>query len=259
MVRTLGGPPSEAAPARIRRLLAENQRLLVFPIAQAVLGALLYLPLVLAVDGVPSFAAFVRDELGSLSLQRVVDDPAGAGAGAVLALVGRELGTAVAGAWLGGAFLRSIEAGRIVNWPGRTLFLRLLVLYAAVAAIGLAMLQTANPGLFLLSFVVLAVPTLYADLAMAFDGASLSGGVVASTRFFRRTLGRSLLAVFGLLFLAAAVGQLLYDQVEGSSGVFPPFYLAALLVAGLLLYVQTCVLVGLYADRNAGDPASTTP
>lgn len=254
----MAGDPRQAAPRtdlgpRIRRLLADNQRLIAFPVLAEALGLLAYLPLLLSLGGVETFSDYARAEANGAGTTRVLEDGTAVGAASLALFAGAVLLSALASAWAMAAFLRSFDRPAVVTRPDRPLLLRLFVLYLGVTTVGLVAVAVAPP-LAPLVLVAALVPTLYADYAIAFDGCTLAGGMRSSMRFWRRFPGRSALAAVVLLIALQATYAMFGGVMEDAETVFPPVLLAMVLALGLVLYATNCVLIGLYADREP-DPS----
>ena len=109
------------------------------------------------------------------------------------------------------------------------------------------------PALALLVFLIVLLPTLYADLAIAFDGQTLVGGLRSSLRFWRRFYLRSAVRVIRVPTAPLSMEAIFVDVMEDGEAVFPPVLLAMILALGLLTYAANCLLIGFFADRDAPD------
>ena len=252
MARDPETAPHAGLGPRVRRLLADNQRLIAFPVLAEALRLLVFLPLLLALGGVETFSDYARAEANDAGTTRVVEDGTAVGAGALAAFGAATVLSAAASAWAMAAFLRSFDRQVVVTRPEGLLVGRLFVLYLGIRVVQLVVLFVA-PVLGLPVFLLVLVPTLYADLAIAFDGRTLVGGLSSSVRFWRRFYLRSTFAVVVLLSTALLVEGLFVGVMEDSETVFPPVLLAMVLALGLFTYAANCVLIAFFADRDTED------
>ncbi len=241
-------PPAALGP-RVRRLLADNQRLIAFPVLAEAFAVLAFLPLLLSLGGVDTFSDYALAEANDAGTSRVLEDGTDVGTTSMAAFAAAVVLSALGSAWAMAGFLRSFDRPVVVIRPDGLLVLRLFVLYLAVRVIQLAALFV-SAGLALPVFLLLLVPTLYADLAIAFDGGTVADGLRSSVRFWRRYYLRSTVAVLVLILATLLMDDVFVGAMEGAERVFPPVLLAMILASGLLGYVANCVLIGFFADRD---------
>lgn len=233
------------------RLAGRSQRLLVFPLALAILAYAVAVPAAVAAGADTSFSALARYVVGLDG--RLVDalDGTVEPSTAEWALLGAAIVLeSLAAAWLLGAFVRSVVEGRVVRFPGLATFVRLAVFYAAFSALFLPIAVLAGAGagwevLALLAYAVLSVAIVVADLVIVIDDAPIRHGVVGSVRIVRTRPGLAVLA-FVLAFTLGTLAVALFDDaIEDAEEVFPPFLVAAALAHGVVLYVVNCALIAL--------------
>jgi len=248
-------PPVAALGPRIRRLLADNQRLIAFPVLERALELVAYLPLLLTLGGVETFSDYARAEATDAGTTRVLEDGTAVGTASLVAFAAAVVGAALVSAYLRGGFLRSFDTTRTTTRPEAGLVARLFALYLGSLVVSLLVRAVVPVEAQLLLILAIAVPTLFADYAIAFDGAGVLDGLRRSARFYLTHLGRSLLATFALLLAFMATYGVFNGAMEGAESVFPPVLLALILAVGLLQYASDCVLIGIYADRET-EPAA---
>jgi hypothetical protein len=234
--------------------------LLVFPLALAILSYAAAVPAAIAAGADTSFSALARYVVSVDG--RLVDAVDGtvepSTAEWVLLAVQVPL-EGLAAAWLVGALVRSLVDGRVVRFPGLATFLRLAAYYTAFAAllVPLAALTGAGAGwgaVAFLSYVVLALATLFADLVVIVDRVPVRHGIVASVRVVRTRPALAVLA-FALTFALGLLAAALFDDaIADAEEVFPPFLVAAALAHGVVLYVVNCGLLTLLAAVREGAP-----
>jgi hypothetical protein len=266
-VRTLGA--TGAWLQRAGRIIASNQRLLIFPIALQVVTALLMLPLTLSSHVAVTFDVFARDaadpERRMADLVRASSTSTGTFVVlAVIVAVG-----ALCTAWLGGAFIRSLGEGGVTWWPGTRPFVPLVVLYlvSELITIGIAVMAGGDESvgtawLALLLVVVVSVPVMFADYAIVLEERGLLGGLTRSARIWGRRPGQCAMALFTFLVVGQLVFELFVQRIEDADGVFPGFFGAQLLVQALVAYASDCVRIALLLetpDEPATAPGSANP
>jgi hypothetical protein len=231
---------------RAGRLIAANQRLLVFPAGVALANALAVLPLVAATRPAVTLAVFARDAVDPAS--RVIDvasaNPSRAALAAIAALV---VASVVCSAWFTGAFVTSLRDGSVRVWPGLRVFLRLTGFYLVSNAYfyGLVALSQhpAAAGWAFPAALVAAPLTFYADYAIVLEDRGLVSAVVRSVRVTLRRLGPSLTVFAASLAAEAAQRAAFIDPVKNAGRLFPPFILAVFLLNALLQYLTDCALI----------------
>ena len=116
-VRALGA--TGAWFERAGRIIASNQRLLFFPVALQLAGALLMLPVTLSSHTAVTFSVYARDAADGD--RRFVDliRASSTSTGTFVAMAVVALAGALCAAWLAGAFIRSLGDGNLRWWPGR--------------------------------------------------------------------------------------------------------------------------------------------
>jgi hypothetical protein len=265
-VRALG--TTGAWLERAGRIIASNQRLLVFPVVLQIAGALLMLPVTLASHSAVTFDVYARD--ASDGDRRFADliRASSTSTGTFVAMALVVVALALASAWLAGSFIRSLGEGDIRWWPGRA-FAPLAVLYlvSGLITLGIAVIATADDTaatawLALLTVVVVSVPVLFADYAIVLEDRGVGGGIARSARIWLRRPGQCLMALFTFLILGQLVYELFVRRILDADGVFPGFFGAQLLVQALIAYVSDCVLIALLLetpDEPATAPESEIP
>jgi hypothetical protein len=247
MARNPAGAPAVTTWARSAgRLIADKQPLLLFPIASGLLQVLLILPLVLATRNATTFDAVARDSVFAES--RIVDLLGGGHLTGPTIAAGTAflLGQAALRAWLGGAFIRSIDAERIVWTPGGKAFRRLILVYLASEAF--LLLGIGPLGLFaaVAGFALFG----YADYVVVFEGRPAPDAVRRSLQAMRAAPVVSALIFVGLYVFEALVYLLFIVPINDASHVSLPLFGALILLDGLVGYVSDCSLIAvLYGAR----------
>ncbi len=239
--------------------MASNQRLLFFPIALQVAGAMLMLPVVLASHDTVTFDVYARD----VADDRVALELFGASStstGTYVALVAAFVLGALLAAWLAGAFIRSISDGALRWWPGTATYARLAVIYLVTGGIALAGgLLVVNdyevPALFLT--LALAVVFGFSDYAVVFEDRSVISAIRRSLRIWRARWREALMTWIFFLFVGDLIYSLFVGTITDSDGVFPGFLGALLLVLALTAYASDCLLIALLLETP--DVAPTAP
>ena len=246
--------------------MASNQRLLFFPIALQVGGALLMLPVTLASRDFVTFDVYARDAADAD--QRTVDllGASSTSTGTYVAIVATFLVAVVLLAWLGGAFIRSIGDGALRWWPGTRAFGLLFVLYLVTGVLGLGLLALNGSNdyaaLALPALLAISIPLTFSDYAIILEERTLPSALLRSVRVWRRRPGQALLSFVTFVLASTIVFSLFIDKIEGSDGVFPGFFGALLLVHGLVAYASDCLLIALLLetpDTVATGPGSAHP
>jgi hypothetical protein len=262
-VRALG--TTGAWLERAGRIIASNQRLLVFPVALQIAGALLMLPVTLASHSVVTFDVYARDASDADGRFSDLIRSSSTSTGTFVAMAVTVVLAALCTAWLAGSFIRSLGEGDVVWWPGRA-FAPLTVVYllSGLISIGISVLADVDPsgGLALLTLFVVAVPFFYADYAIVLEERGLAGGIARSGRIWLRRPGQCLMALFAFLIAGQLVFELFVQRIQDADGVFPGFFGAQLLVQALVAYASDCVLIALLLetpDEPATAPESELP
>jgi hypothetical protein len=253
-----GGPAhAPTAGAWLRdsaRLAVRAQGLLVFPVTLAILSLAATVPAAIAAGADDTFSDLARyavsvDQLLGDALAGDVD----VGPTEWVLLAAGLVATSLAAAWLTGAFVRSIAEERRVLWPGTRTFVRLAILYTAIAVLLVPLDVAANAGggwglVAIVGVAAIAVPTLFADYAIVIDDLTIPGALAASVRAVRARPSVALLA----FVLAYALGSLVYvlfdETIRDADEVFPLFLVGAGLAHGLRLYITDCGLIALYLE-----------
>ena len=230
--------------------MASNQRLLFFPIALQVAGALLMLPVTLASHDTVTFDVYSRD----VADERRMLDLFGASSTSIatyVAIGGAFLASVVLTAWLGGAFIRSISDGALRWWPGARAFQLLAVIYLVTGgiALGLGLLAVngaAAPALF--AGLALTVLFGFADYAIVFEDRSVPGAIRRSLRIWRQRWREALITWITFMLASNIIFWLFIDRMQNSDGVFPGFLGALLLVLALVAYASDCLLIALLLE-----------
>jgi hypothetical protein len=244
---------------RAGRIMASNQRLLFFPIALQVGGALLMLPVTLASHDTVTFDVYARDvadDRTTLDLFGAASTSTGTYVALVVAL---GLG-ALLTAWLAGAFIRSISDGALRWWPGTRTFAKLAVIYLVTSALALglgvlAVNDYAVPALF--GGLALAIVFGFTDYAVVFEDRSVPDAVRRSLRIWRQRWREALMTWITFIVLGQLIFSMFVDTITGSDGVFPGFLGALLLVLALAAYASDCLLIALLLETP--DEAPTAP
>jgi len=249
---------------RAGRIVASNQRLLVFPVVLQIAGALLMLPVTLASHSVVTFDVYARD--ASDGDRRFADliRASSTSTGTFVAMAVTLLLTALCMAWLSGSFIRSLAEGDVHWWPGRA-FAPLTVVYllSALMALGIGLLSSADDTgatawLALLAIVVVSVPFMFADYAIVLEDRGVAGGIGRSGRIWLRRPGQCLMALIAFLIVGQVlVYSLFIQRIDDADGVFPGFFGAQLLVQALIAYVSDCILIALLLETP--DEPATAP
>jgi hypothetical protein len=266
-VRALGA--TGAWLERAGRIIASNQRLLFFPVALQIAGALLMLPVTLSSHGAVTFSVYARDAADGDHRFSDLIRASSTSTATFVAMALVVLGGALCAAWLAGAFIRSLGEGGVCWWPGARAFLPLTVLYlvSGLLSIAIAVVATAHETaaaawLALLMVVVVSVPVMFADYAIVLEERGLASGIVRSARIWLRRPGQCLMALFAFLIAGQVVFELFVQRIQDADGVFPGFFGAQLLVQALVAYVSDCVLIALLLetpDEPATAPGSERP
>jgi hypothetical protein len=239
--------------------MASNQRLLFFPVALQVGGALLMLPVTLAAHDAITFDVYARD----VADDRRTLDLFGASStstttyvaiGAVLLL------STLLTAWLSGAFIRSVCDGALRWSPGARAFRLLAVIYlvTGTAVLGLGVLAVNGyvvPAL--LCGLALAVVFGFADYAVVFEDRSVADAVRRSLGIWRRRWREALMTWIAFLVVSEVTFELFVNKMQDSDGVFPGFLGALLLVQALVAYASDCLLIALLLETP--EPTPTGP
>jgi hypothetical protein len=246
VARNSAGVPAVARWARqAGRLIADNQPLLLFPVVGSALTALLVIPLVVATRPATDFDTVARDAV--FRDERVVhllDVRPGAAGWAALAFL--FVATAATRAWLGGAFIRSLDAGSLRWSAGARTSARLFAIYVVSDLFGLLAGGALGLIVVMVSFVLFG----YADYVIVFEGRrpvdSVRRSVEAVTHAPLPTL-----IVFVAVFLAETLVYGLFEvPIHDADHVQPLLFAALLLVDGLLAYAWDCALIAvLYGQR----------
>ena len=239
--------------------MASNQRLLFFPIALQVGGALLLLPVTLAAHDTVTFDVYARD----VADDRITLDLFGASStstGTYIALGVAVVLGAFLTAWLAGAFIRSISDGALRWWPGTGAFAKLAVIYLVTGAIavglGIAAVNDYELPALAGSF-ALAVVFGFTDYAVVFEDRSIGDAVRRSLRIWRARWREALMTWIFFLFVGDVIFSLFVGTITDSDGVFPGFLGALLLVLALAAYASDCLLIALLLETP--DAAPTAP
>ena len=238
--------------------MASNQRLLFFPIALQVGGALLMLPVTLAVHDAVTFDVYARDvadDRNTLELFGASSTSTGTYVALAVALV---LG-ALLTAWLAGAFIRSISDGALRWWPGTGTFARLAVIYLVTTALAFglgvaAVNDYAVPALF--GGLALAVTFGFTDYAVVFEDRTIPDAIRRSLRIWRIRWREALLTWITFIFVGDVIFSLFVGTITDSDGVFPGFLGALLLVLALAAYASDCLLIALLLETPAEAPTA---
>lgn len=239
--------------------MASNQRLLFFPIALQVGGALLMLPVTLASHDTVTFDVYARD----VADDRITLDLFGASStstGTYVALGAAIVLGALLTAWLAGAFIRSISDGALRWWPGTGTFAKLAVIYLVTTALALglgiaAVNDYALPALF--GGLALAIVFGFTDYAVVFEDRSIGDAIRRSLRVWRARWREALMTWIFFLFIGDVIFSLFVGTITDSDGVFPGFLGALLLVLALAVYASDCLLIALLLETP--DVATTAP
>jgi hypothetical protein len=243
--------------------MAANQRLLFFPIALQVGGALLVLPVTLASHDVVTFDVYARDAANAD--QRTVDllEASSTSTTTFVAMGAAFVVAVLLTAWLTGAFIRSIGDGALRWWPGTRAFVRLAVLYLVTAVAGLGLLAVSDSddygGLALLLVLLISIPLTFADYAVVLEDRSLPAAIVRSCRIWRRRPGQALMTLVIFILASNIVFELFISKLDESEGVFPGFLGALLLVQALVAYASDCLLIALLLETPDDAEALTAP
>ena len=217
--------------------MASNQRLLFFPIALQVGGALLLLPVTLAAHDTVTFDVYARD---------VADDPDHARAVRRVVDLHRHLRRpcrrdrprrALLTAWLSGAFIRSISDGALRWWPGDGRVRearRHLPRHRRVAVLGLGIAAVNDYELpALVGSFALAVVLMFTDYAVVFEDRSIPDAIRRSLRIWRIRWREAFLTWITFIFVGDSSSRCSSSTITDSDGVFPGFLGALLLVVAL--------------------------
>jgi len=256
-VRALG--TTGAWLERAGRIIASNQRLLVFPVVLQIAGALLLLPVTLASHSVVTFDVYARDASDADGRFADLIRASSTSAGTFVAMAVTVLLSALCTAWLVGAFIRSLGEGDIHWWPGRA-FAPLTVIYvlSGLISVGISLIANADSsgGLALLTILLVSVPFFFADYAIVLEDRGVAGGIGRSGRIWLRRPGQCLMALTAFLIIGQVlVGSLFVHRIADADGVFPGFFGAQLLVQALIAYVSDCVLIALLLE-TPDEPAT---
>ncbi len=239
--------------------MASNQRLLFFPIALQVGGALLMLPVTLASHDTVTFDVYARD----VADDRVTLDLFGASSTSTGTYVGLAVAIilgALLTAWLAGAFIRSISDGALRWWPGTPTFAKLALIYLVTStiALGLGIAAVHDYGLpALFGGLALAVVFGFTDYAVVFEDRSIGDAIRRSLRIWRIRWREALLTWITFLFVSDIIFSMFVGTITDSDGVFPGFLGALLLVLALAAYASDCLLIALLLETP--DEALTAP
>jgi hypothetical protein len=254
---------------RAGRIIASNQRLLFFPVALQVAGALLMLPVTLSSHDAVTFSVYARDAADGDRRFADLIRASSTSTSTFVAMALVVLGGALCAAWLAGAFIRSLGDGGLRWWPGARAFVPLTVLYllSGLINIGIALVATADDSaatawLALAMVVLVSVPVMFADYAIVLEERGLAGGIARSGRIWLRRPGQCLMALFAFLIAGQLVFELFVQRIQDADGVFPGFFGAQLLVQALVAYASDCVLIALLLetpDEPATAPESEPP
>jgi TctA family transporter len=239
--------------------MAANQRLLFFPIAYQVGGALLALPITLASHDTVTFDVYARDAADGDS--RVVDliRASSTSTTTLVVIVVAFIAAVLLQAWLSGAFIRSIGDGALRWWPGRTAFALLTVLYLVTSLVFLgltAVTDSVDPLVALAGLLAFAVPVMFADYAIVLEDAPLAHAIVRSARLWRRRASQAMLVFVMSIIVGQLVFSLFVDKLDDSDGVFPGFFGALLLVSALFAYASDCLLIALLLENPDEEPVT---
>jgi hypothetical protein len=241
--------------------MASNQRLLFFPIAVQVGGALLILPVTIASHDTVTFDVYARDAADG---DRVMFDllrAASTSATTLVAIAVAILAAVPLMAWLGGSFIRSIGDGALRWWPGTRAFGLLCVLYLATTALGLGLAALNASGTYnaltLPALLAISIPFNFADYSVVIEEKPLPAAIVRSARIWMRRPGPAMLTLITSIVVAQVILSLFVDRLTESDGVFPGFFGALLLVQALFAYASDCVLIALLLETP--EPAPTAP
>jgi hypothetical protein len=250
------------------RRFVGRQNLIAFPVAIALLQAVLVEPLAISLDHVSSFSAYARavyhqDDLVGDAWHHV-DDPR---VSVWLGLAALVVGSALIQGWLRPGFLRGLLGEGATLRPPRALAVR-LGLYS-FATTGLIVVSTGlgeRSGLVAaVVSIVVTVIFLFGDYAIVVDDVGVMQGVRRSLHVLRATLWPTLpvlflgeLLLFPLLILAFQGG---FDDTQY---VFAPYLLAYLLVSAVMQYTLDVVLITIYVNvppavRRDGPPRARQP
>jgi hypothetical protein len=238
--------------------MASNQRLLFFPIALQVGGAVLLLPVTLAAHDTVTFDIYARDVADD---RRMLDlfGASSTSATTYVAITAALLAAVVLTAWLSGAFIRSVSDGALRWWPGGRALVLLAVIYLATggSALGLGLLAVNGYGVpALFGGLALAVLFGFSDYAIVFEDRSVADAIARSLRIWRRRWREALMTWITFLVVSNAIFALFVDKMDASDGVFPGFLGALLLVQALVAYASDCLLIALLLETPADPPTA---
>jgi hypothetical protein len=243
---------------RAGRIMASNQRLLFFPIALQVGGAILMLPVTLAAHDTVTFDVYARD-VADDSVTLDLFGASSTSTGTYVAIALAMLAGAALTAWLSGAFIRSISDGALRWWPGARTYRLLFVIYLVTSALalGLGLLAVndyAVPALF--GGLALAVVFGFTDYAVVFEDRSIVDAIRRSLHVWRKRWREALMTWITFLVVSDIIYSLFVDKITDSDGVFPGFLGALLLVLALVSYASDCLLIALLLETPAEAPTA---
>jgi hypothetical protein len=229
--------------------MAQNQRLLVFPLAFALGQALFLVPFVAATHpslGLDGFGQTLAEP------ERRVLDVLGAspGTGAVAAAVFAVLAGVLLQAWTSAAFIRSVGFGGVVLAPGVRTVGRLVAIYAAATAFTYVAADRALIGLVLAPIIFLLFG--YADYVAVLEERAPVDAVRRSVELAARAWQASLLIfITELLLIDSIMVQLFSVPLHDHPTVSVPLVVAYLLTAGLVQYATDCALIAVVLEDRA--------
>lgn len=262
MARGTGGAPIYAAwLAHAGRLIASNQRLLGYPIAIRAISAGLFVLVAVASRPDLGFTRYARDAVAPDD--RLVDLLSVPLPGSWLAaIVAYFIGSVLAEAALAGTFIAAVRDGRAdwrIGWPA---YANLVLFYAVTNAIGLGLVAYAGSHYadvlaLLVLLIVTAWPTVYADYAIVLERRSVIAGAIRSFRVASVRWRETLTLLVAVNLIGVLAGGTLTQQLLDANGVFPPFFLAVLLVDGMIRYCGDCA--GIAVLLEAAPSTAPTP
>jgi hypothetical protein len=265
MARGPGGAPAYAAwLAHAGRLIASSQRLLIFPIANRLAMAVLLAPVVLADNRDAGFTTFAR---AAVQPDKTVIDLLGVAplpASLVAAISLYLIGSVLVDAWLAGAFISSIRDGRLRWHDGWHGFANLVVVYAVAEAVefGLGAYAGSHYGVlevYLVLLLATAWPLLFADYAVILERRSAGSAFVRSFRLASRRWRETLTLLVTVIVVVEVLSGSLTQVLLDANAIFPPFFLAILLVDGLIRYCSDCAGIALLLEDAAPGNAVSRP